>query len=103
MQLVRFAARPRASLPEQQITETSLAEMANVAGDDARLGRIATGTGGAMLAIDDIADLPGKIHDSSEKLPAFFEYPIWDSGYLFAFVVGCFGVEWAMRKRAGFV
>jgi hypothetical protein len=103
LQLARFAARPRASLPEQQLTEASLAEMANVAGDEGRLRRISSATGGEMLAIDDIADLPGKIHDSGDKLPDFFEYPIWDSGYLFWFVVGCFGVEWAMRKRAGWV
>jgi hypothetical protein len=54
-----------------------------------------------MLRVDDLGDLPSKIQDAGEKLSGFFEYPIWDSGYLFIFVVGCFGVEWAVRKRAG--
>ncbi len=103
LQLVRFAARPRASGGDMEITQDSLAELANVAGDEARLRRIAAGTGGEMLRIDDIADLPDKIRNVGEKLPGFFEYPIWDSGYLFAFIIGCFGVEWAVRKRAGLV
>ncbi len=103
LQLMRFAAKARESNSDLEVTQESLVELANVAADDVRLRRIATGSGGEMMKIDDITDLPAKIRDAGEKLPAFSEYPVWDSGYLLAFVVGCFGVEWALRKRAGMV
>lgn len=103
LQLIRYAARPRGNASEIQVTQEALAELANLSGDENRLRRIAGATGGEMLRIEDVAELPDKIRAAGEKLPGFFEYPIWDSGYLLAFVVGCFGVEWALRKRLGLV
>jgi hypothetical protein len=103
IQLIRYAARPRESAPSVEVTQDALAELANLSGDDNRLRRIAAATGGEMIRIEDVADLPDKIRSAGERLPGFFEYPIWDSGYLFAFVIGCFGVEWALRKRLGLV
>ena len=29
------------------------------------------------------------------------EYPLWDSPYLFVFVLACLSTEWALRKRFG--
>jgi len=103
LQLMRYAARSRAGGGDMEITQDPLAELANVAGDEQRLRRIANASGGEMLRIDEVADLPARIRSMGEKLPGFFEYPIWDSGYLFSFVIGCFGVEWALRKRLGLV
>ena len=54
-----------------------------------------------MIRIDEIDSLPDRIREAGEKVPTLFEYRIWDSAYLFALVVGCLGVEWALRKRAG--
>jgi hypothetical protein len=31
----------------------------------------------------------------------YAELRLWDSMYLFLFVLGCFGLEWAIRKHAG--
>jgi hypothetical protein len=76
-------------------------ELADISGDDARLARIAGATGGQAIALEDIADLPRLIAEAGCKQPGFSEYPLWDSPYLFAFLVGCFGVEWALRKRFG--
>src|SRR5206468_2384402 len=102
LQLVRFAARQRESA-DAQITQESLAELANVAGEESRLRRIASATGGDLLPLEDVASLPDKIRQAGEKLPGIFEYPIWDSGYLFVLVIGCLGLEWALRKRAGLI
>jgi hypothetical protein len=102
LQLVRYASRPRAT-SDVEVTEDTAAELANVSGDEAQLRRIASASGGEMLRIEDAVNLPDTIREAGEKLPGFFEYPVWDSGYLFAFVVGCFGVEWALRKRIGLV
>jgi hypothetical protein len=77
------------------------AELTDVSGEPARLARIASGTGGESLRMEDVSDLPRKIHESGERLPGFFEYPLWDSAGLFWFVTGCLGLEWAMRKRLG--
>jgi hypothetical protein len=31
----------------------------------------------------------------------YSELRLWDSMYLFLFVLGCFGLEWAIRKHMG--
>jgi hypothetical protein len=83
------------------IRESFALEMSNVAGDEARLRRIAAGSGGEFLRLENVAELPAKIRASREKQPQFVEYRLWDSPYLFALVLGCLGSEWALRKRLG--
>ena len=39
--------------------------------------------------------------DVREKNARPIEYSLWDSPYLFCFVLGCLGTEWALRKRFG--
>jgi hypothetical protein len=83
------------------IKDTFAAEMSNIAGDEARLRRIATASGGEMLRLEQIDELPAKIRAAREKQTQFVEYPLWDSPYLFALVLGCLGTEWALRKHLG--
>jgi hypothetical protein len=77
------------------------AEMADVSGDDALLRRLADASGGEFLTLDQIKRLPSLLTATTESRSRFVEQPLWDSPYLFVFVVGCFGVEWALRKRSG--
>jgi hypothetical protein len=77
------------------------AELADISPDEARLKRIAAGTGGEEMDLEDIDDLPHKLAEAGRREPGFSEYPLWDSPYLFAFIVGCLGAEWALRKRFG--
>jgi hypothetical protein len=79
------------------------AEMADVSGDDANLRRLAEASGGAFLRLDQIGSLPDKLSAARENRPQTTEYPLWDSPYLFLFVLGCLGGEWAMRKQFGLV
>jgi len=79
------------------------AEMADVSGDDANLRRLAQASGGEFLRLDQIRTLPDRLSAARQRRPQSIEYPLWDSPYLYLFVLGCLGGEWAMRKQFGLV
>src|SRR5207248_2200292 len=83
------------------IRENFAQELANISPDEARLKRIAGASGGEMLGLDEINQLPSKLRQSRERQTQFVEYRLWDSPYLFALIAGCLGCEWALRKRLG--
>jgi len=83
------------------IRQSFAAELANIAGDEARLRRIAASSGGEFVRLENISELPAKLRANREKQPQFVEYRLWDSPYLYALVLGCLGTEWALRKRLG--
>ena len=41
------------------------------------------------------------IADARLRQPRTAEIDLWDSAYLFLFVISCFVAEWALRKRLG--
>lgn len=69
-----------------------------VAARDA-LRRLTDDTGGRLLSLDQMEQLPKLIAET----PAVQTVPVtlWDSSYLFVFVVACFSAEWALRKKMG--
>ena len=75
--------------------------MADVSGDPELLRRLAEASGGQFLPVEQIGRLPQLIADTTDTRARSVEQSLWDSPYLFVLVVGCFGVEWAMRKRIG--
>jgi hypothetical protein len=77
------------------------AELRNLAGDPARLRRLAESTGGDMVRLDEIQSLPDKLANLGESHPRVSRLALWDSPYLFIFVVSCLTAEWALRKRFG--
>ncbi len=84
-----------------RVAANSEAELANLGGDDRLLRRLADATGGTMLAPDQLPDLPAQLAAQAADHPQIKEIRLWDSPYLFAFVVACFALEWALRKQAG--
>jgi hypothetical protein len=62
---------------------------------------LADSTGGEVIPLTAIDTIGEKLAARREKRALVKERPLWDSGYLFAFVVACFGTEWALRKRFG--
>ena len=78
-------------------------EMADLTGRDFPLRRLAETTGGAYLTLGRIRALPDLINHSKTAQTHLVQRPIWDSVYLYAFVVACFAAEWAIRKRVGLV
>jgi hypothetical protein len=91
-------AQAQMPLRVQRSTE---AEMADVSGDETVLRRLAQSSGGEFLRLDQVDLLPQKLNETHDESSRFVETSLWDSGYLYALVLGCLGVEWAMRKRFG--
>jgi len=91
--------------PEPKLTlrvaASSEAELANLAGDSSLLRRIADATGGVSIGPEQLADLPAQMAAQAQAHPQIAEIRLWDSPYLFAFVLACLVLEWAMRKQAG--
>src|SRR5262249_30808356 len=74
------------------------AAMADLSGDERLLRRIADASGGAFLTFDQFNQLPQRLEENRQKLNPLVEYTLWDSPYLFGFVLACLSAEWALRK-----
>ncbi len=79
------------------------AEMADINSNPQLLHKLASASGGVYLPLAQIATLPGLIERSQASQNHLIEKPLWDSQYLFLFVLACFAMEWAIRKRVGMV
>ncbi len=84
-----------------RIAETNQTELANLTADERLLRRVAESSGGAFLRLDEVNALPQKLAAARDAQNPYIEYPLWDSPYLFLFVIGALGTEWAMRKQLG--
>ena len=76
-------------------------ELANLAGDREFLQRLADASGGRCLNLDEAGQLSQLLADARSRRPRTLELPLWQSSYLFLFVLGCLTIEWSMRKRYG--
>jgi hypothetical protein len=83
------------------VAAASEPELVNVAGNDELLRRLAEPTGGQLLALAELASLPERLEQVRRQQTRLAEYNLWDSPYLFTFVLACLGAEWALRKRFG--
>ncbi|HEV8606179.1 MAG TPA: hypothetical protein VGQ99_12475 [Tepidisphaeraceae bacterium] len=84
-----------------KIERNSEAEMADLSGDRDFLQRLADASGGACINLDQIDTLPRLVSDARLRQPRTAEIDLWDSAYLFLFVISCLTAEWALRKRLG--
>lgn len=75
-------------------------ELEDPSGDRAALERIARASGGRVLSLEQMRELPPLLAAASHE-PRWMTLALWDSMYLFVFVVACFSAEWALRKRLG--
>ena len=80
-------------------------ELTDLSGDERTLRQIADSTGGQYLTLDQITTLPARLATLRERhqyeQSATSEYPLWNSPYLFLFVLSGLSLEWALRKRIG--
>ena len=83
------------------VAPSAEAELSNVSGDDRSLRRLAEASGGRLLPVEHVDQLPDLLSARVEAGSRYGELSLWDSPYLFVFVVACLGVEWALRKRFG--
>lgn len=77
------------------------AELADVTGDRAALRRIAEISGGAPLSLETVSTLPDRLAAAVHEVAHNTEIPLWDSKYLFLFVLACLAAEWGLRKGFG--
>jgi len=84
-----------------KIERSTEAEMADLSGDRDFLQRLAEASGGACINLDQIDTLPDLIKQARLRQPRTAEINLWDSAYLFLFVISCLTAEWALRKRLG--
>jgi hypothetical protein len=94
-------SRPAEPALTVRVIRSTEAELQNLAGDDRLLRRLADATGGQSYGPEQLADLPGHLAAQATERPQIAEFRLWDSPYLFAFVLACLGLEWAVRKQAG--
>ena len=83
------------------VSVTSEEELADLSGDRRMLRKLAEASGGEFLTLDQVDRLPERLAAAGDARSRFAELSLWDSPYLFALIVGCFGAEWALRKRVG--
>ncbi len=83
------------------VAENLEAEMANLTPDEDLLKRLSASSGGDFRTLEQFRDLPGRLAALRARAPRTVEVRLWSSWYLYAFVVGCLGLEWAIRKRVG--
>jgi hypothetical protein len=76
-------------------------ELADVSADDAVLRRLAESSGGELCGLEDMDGLAGRLQAATERRSRYVEQRLWDSPFLFVFVVACLAAEWAARKRLG--
>jgi hypothetical protein len=77
------------------------AELADVSGDEPLLRSIANASGGQFLTLEQLGTLPARLDTIRQRQSRLVEYPLWDSPYLFVFVLACLSTEWALRKKFG--
>ena len=59
-------------------------------------------TGGQTLRIDQVGQIPERLTAAAaDNRPAVNELPLWDSPWLFLFVLACLGVEWGCANASG--
>jgi hypothetical protein len=84
-----------------KIERNAEAEMGDLSGDPAFLQQLAESSGGKALSLDQVGSLPMLLEQSRQRQPRFSELHLWDSAYLFVFVLSCLTAEWSLRKRFG--
>jgi hypothetical protein len=77
-------------------------ELRNITPNEAALEKLADATGGGrVLRLEQINQLPARLAAVTGREPEVVEWSLWDSPYLFVFVVACLCAEWGLRKRFG--
>lgn len=84
-----------------EVTRDDELEMGDLTGDRPFLQNLADATGGRVLGLERVQELPRLLSDARARLPRVSEVPLWNSKWLFVFVVSCLSAEWALRKRFG--
>ena len=83
---------------EFQVADVRL-EMADTDARFDHLQRIADLSGGAMIRMQQLQDLPSLLNRSPYKTTVLTERPLWDNGLFTFLLVALMGLEWILRRR----
>ena len=77
-------------------------ELTELAADVAYLRKIATATGGQLLAPGDLGDLFQRVAPKKEEAEIQYELiPIWNQPWVFYLIAAFLGTDWYLRRRWG--
>jgi uncharacterized membrane protein len=79
------------------------AEFARLGPDPALLGRLAEATGGKLLTLAGLGQLPGLLSELDLPVVEVKQTPLWHTPWLFLIALLCFLGEWALRRRSGVI
>jgi hypothetical protein len=95
------SASPQSPRLPLQVGTGYEAELADVTADYTVLRRLADASNGEFYTLEHLDRLIDRLRQASDRRPRYVEQRLWDSAYLFVFVVACLAAEWAARKRLG--
>ena len=74
------------------------------AADPSLMDQIARASGGDALQLDQIRQLPERLHDARATLAdSTLAHSAWDRGWVLAFIMGLLAIEWILRRRMGHI
>lgn len=76
-------------------------EFAKLGPNQSTLERIAAETGGEMLRLDELAELPALLKTLDLPISEVRQRPLWHTPWLFLIALACFLGEWVLRRRQG--
>ena len=76
-------------------------EFAKLGPNQSTLERIAAETGGEMLRLDELAELPVLLKTLDLPISEVRQRPLWHTPWLFLIALACFLGEWVIRRRQG--
>ncbi|MEC8824478.1 MAG: hypothetical protein VXX36_01725 [Verrucomicrobiota bacterium] len=76
-------------------------EFAKLGPNQSTLERIAAETGGKMLRLDELAELPALLKTLDLPISEVRQRPLWHTPWLFLIALACFLGEWVIRRRQG--
>jgi hypothetical protein len=98
--LPQVSGQPAVSLP-LRVGDDLATEVANFSAQPDFLRQLASSSGGEMVALDHLADLPRMLARLRDRSVQTVEIRLWDNWPLFLAVLSLLTAEWALRKRAG--
>lgn len=78
-------------------------EFARLGPDTSLLAPLATLSGGSLLTLDQIGQLPSMLKELDMPLVEVKQTPLWHTPWLFLIALLCFLGEWGLRRRHGVI
>ncbi len=81
--------------------QPEVAEWARLEPDRAGLQRLAEASGGRLLELDEVEQLPDLLRAIEVPVQEVISQPLWHAPWAFALLLGLLGAEWLLRRKGG--